>query len=68
MKPPVTHSLKRAVDAYGGYREMARSLDLSEQAVRKWQRVPEAHVARVSEDTGIPRWELRPDLYWREVG
>lgn len=63
---PVTQALERAIDAYGGVRAMAEALGVSEQAVYGYWRVPAERVEQVVADTGIPRWELRPDLYWPE--
>jgi len=61
---PVEVGLRRAIEAYKGVRQMADALGVTEQAVRGYRRIPESHVATVERDTGIPGWELRPDLYW----
>lgn len=37
-------------------------LGITRGAVAQWQRVPAAHVTKVSELTGIAPHELRPDL------
>lgn len=46
-------------------RPIATALNLTTQAVYAWSRVPAEKVVRVEEITGIPREELRPDLYER---
>ena len=46
-------------------RRIAEGLSLTTQAVYAWDRVPAEKVVRVEEITGIPREELRPDLYER---
>lgn len=46
-------------------RSIAEGLKLTTQAVYAWPRVPAEKVVRVEEITGIPREELRPDLYER---
>lgn len=46
--------------------ELARALHLTHTAVRRWNGKPPAErVIEVETATGIPREELRPDLYRR---
>ena len=50
----------------GKYARMANVLGISPQAIRKWERagrVPAERVLQVEASTGIPRHELRPDIY-----
>ena len=42
---------------------LARVARVSYQAVTEWTRVPPLRVRAVEQLTGIPRGELRPDLY-----
>ncbi len=42
---------------------VARGLGVSQAAVSKWPEVPAERVLTVARITGIPRGELRPDLY-----
>jgi DNA-binding transcriptional regulator YdaS (Cro superfamily) len=42
---------------------VARELGLTRSAVTKWQRVPAERLLEVERITGIPREQLRPDLY-----
>lgn len=47
----------------GGVSRLATALGLHHATVIGWRKVPPHHVPRVSEVTGIPRHELRPDLW-----
>jgi DNA-binding transcriptional regulator YdaS (Cro superfamily) len=53
---------KKAIKKAGGA-VIARALKIERQAVYQWSRVPAEHVSVVEQITGIPRHELRPDLY-----
>lgn len=56
-------ALSRAVGLVGGSRRLARLLGLTRQAVEQWPRCPALRVLAVERATGVPRFELRPDLY-----
>lgn len=43
--------------------EIARALEMSPSAIWQWEKVPAECVHTVERITGIPRSELRPDLY-----
>ena len=58
-----TAALKRAIDIVGGPSAVARELDISPQAVGQWRRVPAERVLQLERVSGVPRQELRPDLY-----
>ena len=58
-----TDALRRAIDSVGGLAGIARPLGISEQAVSQWDEVPPLRVLAVERVTGVPRHELRPDLY-----
>lgn len=47
----------------GMRRLIARELGIYPSAVSQWGRVPAERVLDVERVTGIPRYELRPDLY-----
>ena len=50
----------------GGPSALGRRLGISHSSVIGWRKtgqVPAGHVARLEEMTGIPRHEIRPDLY-----
>lgn len=56
-------ALKRAIDAVGGLSGLAEPLGITEQAVSQWDDVPPKRVLDVERISGVPRYELRPDLY-----
>jgi DNA-binding transcriptional regulator YdaS (Cro superfamily) len=68
MRNEQQSAVKRLKD-FGGRRLAARlrELDpdnpLTSQAISQWTRVPAERVLPVEAATGIPRHELRPDLY-----
>lgn len=51
------------VSERGRISELARALNITRAAVFQWKRVPAERVLDVERITGIPRIELRPDLY-----
>jgi len=56
-------ALRRAVAASGGPSKLARHLRVSPQAVIQWKTCPVLRVLAVERISGVPRHELRPDLY-----
>ena len=59
---PMT-DLKDVVRAAGGTVTLAARLGITPAAVSQWRQVPDRRVLAVEAATGIPRHELRPDLY-----
>lgn len=65
-------ALDRAKRSVDGGAELARRMmragakRITGQAISQWTRVPAERVAHVEAATGIPREQLRPDLYRRE--
>ncbi|WP_332682423.1 Cro/CI family transcriptional regulator [Bosea sp. (in: a-proteobacteria)] len=59
-------ALERAIGAVGGVRALARAVGVSQPAISSWKRVPADRVLSVEASTGVPRNELRPDLYPQE--
>jgi TorA maturation chaperone TorD len=55
--------LQQAIDAAGGIGALARGLGISQPSVSNWAKVPADRVVAVETLTGIPRADLRPDLY-----
>lgn len=49
--------------ALGNMSRLAAALSLTRSAVAQWRRVPVERVLEVERITGIPRHELRPDIY-----
>ena len=55
-------SLQQAIEATGN----GKALAVSPQALSQWHRVPAHRVLDVERISGVPRHELRPDLYPQE--
>jgi DNA-binding transcriptional regulator YdaS (Cro superfamily) len=53
------NTLKRV----GGPTKLARLLNIQPSAVTQWSRIPAERVPPLSDATGIPRHEMRPDLW-----
>jgi DNA-binding transcriptional regulator YdaS (Cro superfamily) len=66
-KPPRQAGLKDKtkllIKAAGGHRKLGRLLGISYQAIGQWDRVPAEWLIEIEILIGIPREELRPDLY-----
>ena len=58
-----TEALERAIAAVGGLAGLAVPLGISIQAISQWAEVPPLRVLAVERLSGVPRHELRPDLY-----
>jgi DNA-binding transcriptional regulator YdaS (Cro superfamily) len=58
-------ALKRAEQTAGSVVALARALGVTSQAISQWHKrhVPAERVLDVERATGVPRHELRPDLY-----
>ncbi|RXH22264.1 molecular chaperone [Bradyrhizobium nanningense] len=55
--------LERAIGAAGGIAQLARKIGISQPSISNWTRVPAQRVIAVETATGVPRNDLRPDLY-----
>jgi DNA-binding transcriptional regulator YdaS (Cro superfamily) len=55
--------LDRAIKEAGGLTKLAAFLNITKQAVAQWDEVPPLRVLEVERVSGVPRHELRPDLY-----
>lgn len=56
--------IQKAREAVGGASALARLLgNVTPQAVTQWRDIPALRVIDIERVTGIPRDELRPDLY-----
>jgi DNA-binding transcriptional regulator YdaS (Cro superfamily) len=55
--------IKDIVSKAGGAAALARALGITHPSVCGWECVPAKRVPAVSALTGIPRHEIRPDLY-----
>jgi DNA-binding transcriptional regulator YdaS (Cro superfamily) len=70
--PPHGPALRRAIDICGGRAALARAISahagtvkpLSRQAIYYWgETVPAKWCRAVEAVSGVPRYELRPDIY-----
>jgi hypothetical protein len=52
-----------AVAQVGGESAIARTLDIPVYQVYRAQTCPKAWIARIEQLSGVPREQLRPDLY-----
>lgn len=56
-------ALVRALEAAGGPAKLADAVGITVQAISQWDEVPPLRVLAVERASGVPRHELRPDLY-----
>jgi DNA-binding transcriptional regulator YdaS (Cro superfamily) len=42
---------------------LARAIGIEAPSLYKWTRIPAERCKTISAETGIPLWELRPDLW-----
>ncbi|RXD05545.1 cytoplasmic chaperone TorD [Sphingomonas sp. UV9] len=66
--PSSSHdALRRAVECVGSQAALARLLGIAQPSVWKWlskgKPLPAEYVLTVEAETGIPKEQLRPDLY-----
>lgn len=57
------HALQKAIKKAGGPKALGIALGISHQAIGQWSKCPALRVLEVERETGVPRHELRPDLY-----
>lgn len=55
--------LQKAIDAAGDVAALARLIDLNRATVHRWTQVPAHWIIRIEHATGVPREELRPDIF-----
>lgn len=63
-----TSGLLKAIGIKGSQAALAESIGVSQQTVSNWLKKTKAGVAAeyvlpIERETGVPRYELRPDLY-----
>jgi DNA-binding transcriptional regulator YdaS (Cro superfamily) len=55
-------ALNRAIEKIG-LSQLAKVIGVTPQAISQWDKVPPLRVLDVERATGVPRHELRPDMY-----
>lgn len=63
----MSNGLQAAIEKAGGVKNLADQLGVHRSAVYQWDQVPPLRVLEVERLTGVPRHELRPDLYPLEM-
>ena len=58
-KKAVVEGIRRC----GSLRKLAEKLGVRSQAISQWEIVPAKRVLALEAETGVSRYELRPDLY-----
>jgi DNA-binding transcriptional regulator YdaS (Cro superfamily) len=58
-----TIGIQKAIRAAGGVNALARLLGIEPSAVVRWRDIPAHRIIQIEQATGVPREELRPDLY-----
>ena len=52
-----------AIKSAGGLRALARLLEINQQAILQWDKIPSGRILEMERLTGVAREILRPDLY-----
>jgi DNA-binding transcriptional regulator YdaS (Cro superfamily) len=68
MVPSMDSITKLAVLKAGGPVKVGNRLQLTRQAVSRWEKVPAKHVLALEEMSGVSRYVLRPDVYGAAPG
>lgn len=55
--------LDTAIRAAGSRRKLANLLGISAQAISQWRQIPVGRCLALERATGIPRQQLRPDVF-----
>lgn len=61
----MSEGLKAAIKAAGSMYRLAKLLKITPQSVTQWRQIPTERIIEVERVTGVPREQLRPDLYRR---
>lgn len=69
--PTRFEALQLVVEAYGSQEATADALGVHQSTVSRWldrtKQLPHEHVLKAEEDTGVPRYLTRPDVYPRNM-
>jgi DNA-binding transcriptional regulator YdaS (Cro superfamily) len=65
MQNEMNDALKRALKIIKGPTKLSKLAggDISPQAISQWKKCPAGRVLLVSQHSGVPPHELRPDIY-----
>jgi DNA-binding transcriptional regulator YdaS (Cro superfamily) len=64
-RPP--HPLRELFRKVGTASEFAKAIGVTPQAISQWVKVPIWKAAEVERVTGVPRSELRPDIWGNDT-
>lgn len=62
-------ALRRAVDLKGSQSALARDIGFTQGSVWRWLNgtpVPAEAAIAIEQTVGVPKWQIRPDLFTRE--
>lgn len=60
-------ALRRAINEIGGVTATADVVGISQQSVNAWTVCPSHRVIEISKASGVPKSDLRPDLFREDV-
>lgn len=63
MEADLKNGINQAIKAFGSGTRLAEFIGRTPQAIYQWTCIPVVHVDKISRETKIPKWILRPDLY-----
>ena len=63
MRKTRDRALVQAIAILGGLEATGKALGVTKQAVSQWDRCPPKRVVKLSQATGIPRHQIRPDVF-----
>lgn len=55
--------VKQIILAAGGVRRISKEILRSHSTVSEWKRIPAPHAQAIANLSGIPLWEIRPDVF-----
>lgn len=55
--------LQKAMEVMGSRSALARALGIDQAAIFRWKQIPSKWIIPIERVSGVPREELRPDLY-----
>lgn len=62
LRIDAVRAMIRVLDDIGGAEPLARLLGETVHRVTHWREIPHRHVFAVEAATGIPHWDIRPDI------